>query len=137
MYDYEKIKENPLKTLNDLARKEEEQNRRDLKLRQQADYRTGSTRSFAGSAAGGSKRPSMSADYLNDETQFEGENLSALKKSIKAGRPVKREPRGDKPAKRESRYEEDDDMADEDEEEEDNDEMVSVVEHTALLRLSD
>ena len=132
MYDYEKIKENPLKTLNDLARKEEEQNRRDLKLRQQADYRTGSSRSYAGSTAGGSKRPSMSADYLNDESQFEGENLSALKKSVKAMRPVKKEPRGEKSTKRQSRHEEEeDDMADEDEEDEENDEMVSFGEHTA------
>eukprot|EP01034_Spumella_vulgaris_P023969 gene23969-30255_t len=133
--DYEKITENPEKTLHDLARKEDDQNRRDKKLRQQAEYRMGgaTTDSSRYSSGGnGSRRPSMSADYLNDDSQFEGENLAQLKKAAKTATPSSRSRYQDeveddeegpvrhhKRSNRSAYEEEDDDVEDEEEEDED------------------
>lgn len=74
---------------------------------------------------GDNRRPGMNADYLNDDTQFEGENLAMLKKGFKS-QQVKAERKSAEQKKQKGRRY-DDEEADEDDEENDDDEMVSAV----------
>ena len=115
IHDYEKIVEKPEVTLALLAKKEEEQIRKEMKQRNQyAELRNtngNDSRYYQQS------RPSMSTSYLNDESQFDGENISDLKGKFKRNK--------NKIKKSKDRYndEEDlDDFLDEDEDEEEDEE---------------
>lgn len=113
IHDYEKVVEKPEVTLALLAKKEEEQIRKEMKQRMQSsDYRSSNygneSRFFQQS------RPSMSTSYLNDESQFDGDNIGDLKGSFKGNKT-----KGKKPFKRYDDEDDLDDFIEEDEEEED------------------
>ncbi len=68
MHDYEKITINPEKTLQALARQEQEQYRKLRKLKAQQSEVSAGRRS---GMPWGIKRPAMSSEYLNDDSFFD------------------------------------------------------------------
>jgi len=75
--DYEDITEKPEITLAALARKEEEEMRRERRAKEVSEYRS------AGASQLYARRPSMSAEYLagRDDEEYDGDNLAALKRT--------------------------------------------------------
>lgn len=137
--DYEQITERPEKTLANLARIEEEQMRKERKLKErQGLYNTGNT--ITGNARS-FRRPAMSADYLaaggydDDEGDVEEQAFERLDRERAAQKPRPKQAAAPKPKPAPKKkgpvssdyleYDEEEgsDMADEDEEEEDNSEM--------------
>ena len=104
--DYEDITEKPEITLAALARKEEEEMRRERRAKEVNEYRSGGASQLYG------RRPSMSAEYLagRDDDEFDGDNLAALKRA-----DYEKKPKPSSAQKR--RYYEEEEVEDEEEEE--------------------
>jgi hypothetical protein len=75
--DYETIVENPEKTLQKLIKQEEDEMR---KLRRQREQNTDHRSFMINTTRNG---PSMTAAYLNDDSQYDGDNLDDLKSQRK------------------------------------------------------
>lgn len=105
--DYEDITEKPEITLAALARKEEEEMRRERRAKEVSEYRSGGASQLYG------RRPSMSAEYLagRDDDEFDGDNLVALKRT-----DYEKKPKPSSAQKR--RYYEEEEVEDDEEEEE-------------------
>ena len=106
--EVDEVKTAPDALMAMLAKREEEESRRDRKLRQQ-EHEGGASYYQSSSSRFGSRRPAMSAAYLDgDEADYDDVNITALKKGAARGKK-------DKDAKgsaRARKAEVDDDLAD-------------------------
>eukprot|EP01039_Chlorochromonas_danica_P009122 gene9121-10071_t len=116
VHDYEKLQMNPEKALQLMAKKEEEQMRKERKLRAQQNEVNAGRRLMSSYI----KRPSMTADYLDDYDEEEDDDVGRRYDS-----PVKRRAPPAKKAKRKKPTRDDEeDLEDEEEEEEADDDEI-------------
>ena len=123
--DYEDITEKPEITLAALARKEEEEMRRQRRAKEVSEYRSGGASQLYG------RRPSMSAEYLagRDDDEFETDNLAAA--AVKRTTVYEKKP---KPSSAQKRKYYEEEVEEEEEEEEEVYYVVTACHCCCIMR---